>query len=316
MPQSAPVIKPPALRDGDAVAIVAPASNLKADYLARGVAELERLGFQARYEPGILDKARYTAGDDERRAAELMRAFADPEIKAVWAARGGYGSMRLFKLLDQQLIGRQPKIFIGYSDITALSLYLYHRFGWVTFHGPMASKDLAGGEDHYDRETLLKAITGSSPVGEIKSSKIETLHRGAEERVTGRLLGGCLSLITAMMGAPDELDTRGSILFLEDTATRPYAIDRMLQQLKLAGKFDEVRGIVFGEMIDCVQHADQGYRIQDVLAECTADLNIPVMFGLPSGHSPRGNLTLPLGVTATIDAGRGSLSIDEAAVEE
>jgi muramoyltetrapeptide carboxypeptidase len=316
MPQSAPVIKPPALRDGDAVAIVAPASNLKADYLARGVAELERLGFQARYEPGILDKARYTAGDDERRAAELMRAFADPEIKAVWAARGGYGSMRLFKLLDQQLIGRQPKIFIGYSDITALSLYLYRRFGWVTFHGPMASKDLAGGEDHYDRETLLKAITGSSPVGEIKSSKTETLHRGAEERVTGRLLGGCLSLITAMMGAPDELDTRGSILFLEDTATRPYAIDRMLQQLKLAGKFDEVRGIVFGEMIDCVQHADQGYRIQDVLAECTADLNIPVMFGLPSGHSPRGNLTLPLGVTATLDAGRGSLSIDEAAVEE
>jgi muramoyltetrapeptide carboxypeptidase len=315
MVQSAPVIKPPALRAGDAVAIVAPASNLKADYLARGVAELERLGFRARYEPGILDKARYTAGDDERRAAELMRAFADPEIKAVWAARGGYGSMRLFKLLDESLIGRRPKIFIGYSDITAISLYLHRRFGWVTFHGPMASKDLAGGEEHYDRETLIKAITGAAPMGEIRSNKTEMLHRGAEERVTGRLLGGCLSLITAMMGAPDELDTRGSILFLEDTATRPYAIDRMLQQLKLAGKFDEVRGIVFGEMTDCIQHADQGYRIQDVLAECTADLNIPVMFGLPSGHSPRGNLTLPLGVTATLDAGRGSLSIDEPAVE-
>jgi muramoyltetrapeptide carboxypeptidase len=315
MTQSAPVIKPPALRDGDAVAIVAPASNLKADYLARGVAELQRLGFQARYEPGILDKARYTAGDDDRRAAELMRAFADPEIKAVWAARGGYGSMRLFKLLDESLIGRSPKIFIGYSDITALSLYFYRRFGWVTFHGPMASKDLAGGEEHYDRETLLKAITGVAPMGEIKSDKTEILHRGAEGRVTGRLLGGCLSLITAMIGAPDELDTRGSILFLEDTGVRPYAIDRMLQQLKLAGKFDEVRGIVFGEMIDCVQHADQGYRIQDVLAECTADLNIPVMFGLPSGHSPRGNLTLPLGVRATLDAGCGALSIDEPAVE-
>jgi muramoyltetrapeptide carboxypeptidase len=315
MAQPAPVIKPPALRDGDAVAIVAPASNLKADYLARGVAELERMGFRARYEPGILDKARYTAGDDERRAAELTRAFTDPEIKAVWAARGGYGSMRLFKLLDESLIGRRPKIFIGYSDITALSLYFYRRFGWVTFHGPMASKDLAGGEEHYDRETLIKAITGEAPMGEIKSNKTEMLHRGAEERVTGRLLGGCLSLITAMTGAPDELDTRGSILFLEDTGVRPYAIDRMLQQLKLAGKFEEVRGIVFGEMIDCVQHADQGYRIQDVLAECTADLNIPVMFGLPSGHSPRGNLTLPLGVTATLDAGRGALSIDEAAVE-
>jgi muramoyltetrapeptide carboxypeptidase len=315
MSQSAPVIKPAALRDGDAVAIVAPASNLKADYLARGVAELERLGFRARYEQGILDKARYTAGDDRRRAAELTRAFTDPEIKAVWAARGGYGSMRLFNLLDEDLIGRSPKIFIGYSDMTALSLYFYRRFGWVTFHGPMAAKDLAGGEDHYDRETLIKAITVASPLGEIRSNKTEMLHRGAGGRVTGRLLGGCLSLITAMMGAPDELDTRGSILFLEDTATRPYAIDRMLQQLKLSGKFDEVRGIVFGEMTDCVQHADQGYRIQDVLAECTADLNIPVMFGLPSGHSPSGNLTLPLGVTATLDADRGALSIDEAAVE-
>jgi muramoyltetrapeptide carboxypeptidase len=315
MSQSAPVIKPAALRDGDAVAVVAPASNLKADYLARGVAELERLGFRARYEPGILDKARYTAGDDRRRAAELTRAFADPEIKAVWAARGGYGSMRLFDLLDEDLIGRSPKIFIGYSDMTALSLYFHRRFGWVTFHGPMAAKDLAGGEEHYDRETLIKAITVASPLGEIRSNKTEMLHRGAGGRVTGRLLGGCLSLITAMMGAPDELDTRGSILFLEDTAMRPYAIDRMLQQLKLSGKFEEVRGIVFGEMTDCVQHADQGYRIQDVLAECTADLNIPIMFGLPSGHSPRGNLTLPLGVTATLDADRGALSIDEAAVE-
>ena len=315
MAQSAPVIKPAALRAGDAVAIVAPASNLKADYLARGVAEIERLGFQARYEPGILDKARYTAGDDRRRAAELTRAFADPEIKAVWAARGGYGSMRLFNLLDEDLIGRRPKIFIGYSDMTALSLYFYRRFGWVTFHGPMAAKDLAGGEEHYDRETLIKAITGASPLGEIRSNKTEMLHHGAGGRVTGRLLGGCLSLITAMMGAPDELDTRGSILFLEDTATRPYAIDRMLQQLKLAGKFDGVRGIVFGEMIDCAQHADQGYRIQDVLAECTADLSIPVMFGLPSGHSPRGNLTLPLGATATLDADHGALRIDEAAVE-
>jgi muramoyltetrapeptide carboxypeptidase len=315
MSHSAPVIKPAALRAGDAVAVVAPASNLKADYLARGVAELERLDFRARYEPGILDKARYTAGDDRRRAAELTRAFADPEIKAVWAARGGYGSMRLFDLLDEDLIGRSPKLFIGYSDMTALSLYFYRRFGWVTFHGPMAAKDLAGGEEHYDRETLIKAITVASPLGEIRSNKTEMLHRGAGGRVTGRLLGGCLSLITAMMGAPDELDTRGSILFLEDAATRPYAIDRMLRQLKLSGKFDEVRGIVFGEMTDCVQHADQGYRIQDVLAECTADLNIPVMFGLPSGHSPRGNLTLPLGVTATLDADRSALSIDEAAVE-
>lgn len=315
MRQKIKVIKPPALREGDTVAIVAPASNIKADYLARGVAELERLGFQAKYDPGILGKARYTAGADERRANELAQAFADPKVKAVWAARGGYGAMRLFKRLDEDTLRLSPKIFIGYSDMTALHLYFYRRFGWVTFHGPMAAKDLAGGEDHYDRETLIKALTSASPLGEIRSDRTEMLHRGADGQVSGRLLGGCLSLIVAMMGTPDELDTRGSILFLEDTATRPYAIDRMLQQLKLAGKFDEVRGMVFGEMTDCVQHADQGYRIQDVLAECAADLNIPVMFGLPSGHSPVGNLTLPLGVMATLDADRGVLSVDEAAIE-
>ncbi len=308
------IVKPPALREGDTVAIVAPASNLKADYLARGVAELERLGFRATYEPGILDQARYTAGSDQRRANELMRAFADPEVKAVWAARGGYGAMRLFDLLDEDALRRHPKIFIGYSDVTALHLYFYRRFGWVTFHGPMAAKDLAGGEEHYDRDTLIGTIANASPLGEIKSEMTEMLHRGAHRTVSGRLLGGCLSLIAAMMGTPDELDTRGAILFLEDTATKPFAIDRMLQQLRLAGKFDEAVGIVFGEMTDCVQHADQGYQIQDALAERTADLNLPVMFGLPSGHSPRGNLTLPLGVMATLDADRGVLSIDEAAV--
>jgi muramoyltetrapeptide carboxypeptidase len=308
------IIKPRALLAGDTVAIVAPASNLKADYLERGVAELERLGFRAKYDAGIQAKDRYTAGSDERRARELMSAFADPEVKAVWAARGGYGAMRLFDKLDETALGRTPKIFIGYSDLTALHLYLYRRFNWASFHGPMAAKDLAGGEENYDRETLIKMLSKTIPPGEIATAKTEMLHSGKGGRISGRLLGGCLSLISALMGTADELDTRGALLFLEDTATKPFAIDRMLQQLRLGGKFAEVRGIVFGEMIDCVQHKDQGYRIQDVLADLTADLGVPVMFGFPSGHSPIGNLTLPLGVMSTLDADRGVLSIDEAAV--
>lgn len=308
------IIKPAALQAGDTVAVVAPASNLKAEYLARGIAELERLGFRVKYREDILDKAWYTAGSDQRRAEEVMEAFANPEVNAVWAARGGYGVMRILPLLDETVLRANPKVFVGYSDLTALHLYLYRRFGWVTFHGPMAAKDLAGGEEHYDRKILLTALTQAQPMGDIESPKTEMLHRGSGSSVSGRLLGGCLSLIAAMMGTPDELDTRDSILFLEDTGTRPYAIDRMLQQLRLAGKFEEVRGIVFGEMTDCAQHADQGYSIQDVLAECTADLRVPVMFGLPSGHSPIGNLTLPLGVMATMDAERGVLSVGEAAV--
>ncbi len=312
--QPSKIIKPRALLEGDSVAIIAPASNLQAPYLDRGTAELAKLGLRVKYDAGILSKDRYTAGTDERRAEELMSAFADPEIKAVWVARGGYGAMRLFDKLDEKRLSVTPKIFIGYSDITALHLYFYSRFNWVSFHGPMAAKDLAGGEEHYDRESLIKMLWQTSPPGEIKTSRTEMLHRGPGGRVSGRLLGGCLSLIAALMGTPDQLDTRGAILFLEDTATKPFAIDRMLQQLRLAGKFDEVRAIIFGEMIDCVQHADQGYRIQDVLADRTKDLGVPVMFGLPSGHSPVGNLTLPLGVMAILDADRGVLSIDEAAV--
>ena len=307
------LLKPPALRPGDTVAIVAPASNLKNDYLQRGIAELARLGFCVKHAADILDKARYTAGNDERRARELMEAFADPAVKAVWAARGGYGAMRLFRLLDDEILRRQPKIFIGYSDVTALHLYFYRRFGWVTFHGPMAAKDLAGGVEHYDQTTLLAALTQAQPLGEITGDQAQMLHPGAGQPVSGRLVGGCLSLVTALLGTPDELDTRDTILFLEDAGVKPYTLDRMIQQLKLAGKFDGVRGLVFGEMSDCVQHAEQGYTIQEVLAELTADLKVPVLFGLPSGHSPRGNLTLPLGVMATLEATHDVLRIDEAA---
>ncbi|MBL8205157.1 MAG: LD-carboxypeptidase [Blastocatellia bacterium] len=304
--------KPKALQSGDLVQIVAPASNLKADYLARGVAELTALGFRVKYDPAILDKDRYTAGSDERRARELMDAFTDPEVKAVWAARGGYGVMRLLPMLDENVVGQHPKIFIGYSDLTALQLYLYNRFGWITFHGPMAAKDLAGGDAHYDQITLLNALTKAEPMGEIVATGTEVLHhRGT---VSGRLLGGCFSLLTAMMGTPDELDTSDAVLFLEDTGTRPYQLDRMLQQLKLAGKFASVRAIVFGEMSNCVQHVEQGYTLQEVLRDLTAELRVPVLFGLRSGHSERGNLTLPLGVMATLDSQRGRLTIDEAAV--
>lgn len=309
------IIKPKALQPGETVAIVAPASNLKADYLARGIAEIERLGFRVRHEDDILSKDRYTAGSDKRRAVELMNAFTDETVRAIWAARGGYGAMRLFDLLDPEMLRPHPKIFIGYSDLTALHLLLFNRFGWVTFHGPMAAKDLAGGEPAYDRDSLLKALTGSDPIGPIGAS-LEVLHSGSNEKVNGRLVGGCLSLISATMGTEAEIDTREAILFLEDTGTKPFALDRMLQQLRLSGKLDEVRGIVFGEMTDCTQHPDQEYTLQQVLADCTAGLGVPVLFGLPSGHSPVGNLTLPLGVQATLHPRERRLVIEETGVSE
>jgi muramoyltetrapeptide carboxypeptidase len=243
-----------------------------------------------------------------------MGAFEDQEVKAIWAARGGYGSMRIFDLLDDSSIRKNPKIFIGYSDITALHLYLYQRFGLVTFHGPMVAKDIEAGTDHFDENSLLRAITSLDPMGQIHSRGLRVFHGSDSAPVSGTLLGGCLTLVNSLLATPHELDTRDSILFLEDTLARPFAIDRMLTQLKLARKFDHVRAIIFGEMTECLQTADQGYEIEDVLASCTADLGIPVAWGLESGHSPRGNLTLPLGVRATFDPSLPALQIDEAAV--
>ncbi len=308
------IVKPGALCRGDLIAVVAPASNIKADRLARGVAEIARLGFRSRYDPQILSKDRYTAGSDERRARELIEAFEDHEVKAIWAARGGYGSMRIFDFLDDSSIRKNPKIFIGYSDITALHLYLHKRFGLVTFHGPMVAKDIEAGADHFDEDTLMRAVTSLEPMGKIHSRGLRVLHGSDSAPVSGPLLGGCLTLINSLLATPYELDTRASILFLEDTQARPFAIDRMLTQLKLAGTFEHVRAIIFGEMTECLQTADQGYEIEDVLASCTADLGIPVAWGLESGHSPRGNLTLPLGVRATFDPSFPALQIDEAAV--
>lgn len=307
-------IRPPALKPGDTVQIVAPASNLKPEYVARGVAELTSLGFSAIFDPDIFEKDRYTAGTDERRKEEIEEAFANPSVKAIWAARGGYGVMRILDELSENLIRSNPKIVIGYSDITALHLYLYSRFGMITFHGPMAAKDLAGGEAHYDRHSLLGITGAAEPFGEIKSEGTEMLHSG--ERVEGRLVGGCLSLISAMMGTPDEIQTEDAILFLEDTGTRPYQLDRMFQQMKLAGKLSGIRGIVFGEMSNCEQHVDQGYRLQDVLRDLTTELRVPVMFGFRSGHSELGNITLPLGARAAIDSEACSLHILEAAVSD
>jgi len=306
------IIKPPALKRGDLVAVVAPSSNIKPNHLARGIAELERLGFRAQYEPEILTRDRYTAGSDERRAGELMRAFENPDVKAVWCARGGYGAMRIFELIDDDVLTNNPKIFIGYSDITALHLYFYKRFGWVTFHGPMVAKELQGGIGHYDEMSLRHAISADVSKWMITSPQLRVLHGGSV--VSGMLLGGCLTLINSLIGTPYDLDTTDSILFLEDTNVRPFAIDRMLTQLRLAGKFEKVRAIIFGEMTDCIQNVEQGYMLDDVLSLCTKDLGIPVATGLKSGHSSIGNLTLPLGVQASFDPSFPVLTLNESAV--
>jgi muramoyltetrapeptide carboxypeptidase len=247
-------VKPPALQPADTVGIVAPASNVNRADLEAGCEALRRAGYRPFYFDSILDQDLYFAGSVERRARELEAMFARSDVKAIVCARGGYGSNYLLETLDLEKIKAHPKIFVGYSDLTTLLTYFSDTTGLVTFHGPLVAKDWAHA-DGVDLASWQSALSGSA-AWELNlgaSSGVTGLVEGAAE---GILYGGCLSILVASLGTPYEIETAGTILFLEDLAEKPYQIDRMLMQLKLAGKLKSVRGIVFGEMHDCVANRE------------------------------------------------------------
>jgi muramoyltetrapeptide carboxypeptidase len=292
--------KPPALLPGDTVGIVAPASNLQPTMLESGVLALESMGYKTFYLPSILDEDLYFAGNAQRRARELEEMFERDDVRAILCARGGYGSNHLLAELDIEKIAAHPKIFCGYSDVTTLLTYFADYAGFVTFHGPMVTKDFAN--DGGIQVSSWQAATGGKSEWEIPTSGVRTLVEGSAE---GVLYGGCLSLLVASLGTPYEIaadSTAGAILFLEDIGAKPYQIDRMLMQLRLAGRFAGVRGVVFGEMLDCVQHPGQKYSLDEVIIRTIGDLGIPIVAGLPSGHVSSGNITLPIGVRAHLKA--------------
>lgn len=304
-------IKPPALQPGATVGIVAPASNVKPEMLEQGCAALRGLGYKPFYFDSIFDRDLYFAGSVERRARELEEMFVRDDVRAIVCARGGYGSNYLLNALDLKKIRSHPKIFVGYSDLTSLLTYFTDSAGLVTFHGPMVAKDFANA-DGVELDSWASALNGSSEWALELDSDVTSLAEGSAE---GILYGGCLSILVASLGTPYEIRTAGTILFIEDIAAKPYQIDRMLMQLKLAGKLAEVRGIVFGEMLDCTQNKDQSHTLQDVILRVVGDLGIPVAYGLRSGHVSRGNITLPFGVQAAlkVEASGVSLAIREAA---
>ena len=254
------------------------------------------MGFRPTFSDPIFAEDLYFAGPHEDRARELNRMFADPQVKAIICARGGYGTNHLLPLLDRKVIRENPKVFLGYSDIATLLTYLSDSTGLVTFHGPMITKDFARA-DGVDVDSL-RAILGGKTC-RFDTSGAVTLFEGVAE---GRLYGGCLSMLGASLGTPYEIHTEETLLFVEDIAVKPYQIDRMLMQLKYAGKLDGVKGIVFGEMLDCVQAAKQGYTLQDVIRRTLSGLAVPIIFGVRSGHVSRANVTLPFGVRARLNA--------------
>jgi muramoyltetrapeptide carboxypeptidase len=303
-----PRIKPPALRPGDTVGIVAPGSPIKRDLLLAGCEGLRRLGYKPLYNDSILDRDLYFAGSVTRRARELEEMFERDDVRAIICARGGYGTNYLLEELDLAQLKRHPKIFVGYSDVTTLLTWFTNAAGLVTFHGPMVTKDLAVPQGIH-LASWNAALTAASAweLNFPSGSEVKVLLEGSAE---GTLYGGCLSMLAASLGTPFEIDTRDTILFMEDVAAKPFQVDRMLMQLKLAGKLETVRGIVFGEMLDCAQPGvEQDYTLEEVVTRVLRDLNIPIAYGLRSGHVTRENITLPLGVRCSLEAKKNGVRL-------
>jgi len=307
-----PLRRPRALRPGDRVAIVAPASPFARPEFDAGLAELSALGFEPVYDDSVFDRDMYVAGTPEVRARALRAAWEDPSIAALVAARGGYGSVQVLPLLDGAVFRRQAKAFIGYSDNTSLLTWLTQEQGIVAFHGPMIEGRFARGTAGYDRETFTRCLCRNEPAGEITHAQLEALKPGEAQ---GRLTGGTLTQLTASLGTPYAFDPPGGcILFIDEVAERPYRIDRMVTQLRLAGILARASALVFGELPKCDEPGGDP-AIRAVVSALTRDFPGPVLFGLPSGHASGPTLTLPFGVVATVLAGaRPALVINEPAV--
>jgi len=290
-------LKPPAVAPGAEFAVVSPASSARSDRIHHGIEALRGLGYQVVAADHALGKhAPYFSASAPDRLADIHRAFADPQVAALICTRGGYGSNYLLENLDLDIIRANPKPFFAYSDMTALQTWLLDQTGLVSFHGPMVAADFSL-ENGVHLPSFTASITGDLvEAGEDQGMRI--LRPG---RARGILYGGCLSLLTAALGTPFAPQTEGRLLFLEDVGAKPYQIDRMLRQMILAGKFEGVRGFIFGEMLDCGSRGADPDLLQQVILRVLDRFDVPIAIGLRSGHVSRCNVTLPLGIEAALN---------------
>ena len=305
------LLKPRAVPPDAQVAIVSPASTPQAERVELGLEALRALGYAPQKAEHILTRGPlYFAGTHAMRLSDLHHAFADDQVRAIFATRGGYGANYLLDELDLDLIAESAKPLIGYSDLTAMHLWLLDQIQMPAFYGPMLSADFAR-EDGVHLASLQAALAGR-PYSVGTAEGLRTLHPG---RTRGTLYGGCLSILVAMLGTPYEPQTEGKLLFLEDVSAKPYQIDRMLWQLRQAGKLEGVRGIVFGEMLDCASPGAPPGLLEEVILRAFEDFKGPIAMGLRSGHVSRQNVTLTLGVDAELRAtDEAQLQLLEAAV--
>ena len=308
-------VRPRPLRPGDQICLVAPCRTASADRVAASSAYLEKRGYRVKHSPHLLDNLYYFAGRDCDRADDLMAAFLDDEVSAVFCVRGGYGSGRLLDLVDYDAIASRAKILLGFSDTTALSLALYARARLVSFSGAVTDLDLGRDEpDELTEKSLWRAVTSTHALGElpIESAELETIRAGHAQ---GPLVPATLALLCSLIGTPYLPDLEGAILLLEDVDEYPYRLDRMLNQLRLAGILGKLAALVLGQFRDCftAEEMRRSPSLSEMIGELTNDIDIPILSGVPYGHFSR-RLVLPVGVTARLDAAAPSLQLVEPAL--
>ena len=309
------VLFPRSLSKGDLIGIISPASPLD-DHsrLERGIQYLEKLGYRTIVGTHCMDRQGYLAGTDEERLGDIHAMFADKRVKAVFCTRGGYGSSRLLRFINYPLVAKNPKIFVGYSDITALSLALWRKCRLVTFHGPMVGVEMAADMDALSEECFWRLLTGSSKGLTLAVAAGHPGRLVCAGTARGRLLGGNLSLVISLMGTPFQPEFRRSLLLLEEIGEEPYRIDRMLTQLRNAGLTSGVAGIALGHFTDCAPREPEkpSRTLEEIMKEASRWSRLPFSSAFPFGHE-RPSATMPLGARAQLDARKGTLQLLESA---
>ncbi len=310
------IIKPKRLKSGDTIGIISPASS--PDDLTKinnGVNYLEKLGYRVEVGKNVGSQEGYLAGSDAQRLADLHYMFKNKQIKAIFSIRGGYGSGRLLDKIDYKLIRNNPKIFVGYSDINALQMAFFAKTGLITFAGPMVAVDFHDEVSAFTEEVFWRTITSNKKIGKLLNPRKEKFYVLNKGRATGRILGGNLSLLNSLMGTEYLPKLKDAILLLEDIHEAPYRIDRMLNQLRLTKILKQIRGVILGHFVDCVESdpTKQTFTLNEVIVEYFQDQKMPVLYNVKHGHI-KDNITIPYGIKCVLNASRAYIEIPENAV--
>ena len=302
------MIRPEPLKKGDKIGLIGASSPISQDRIEPSIKAMEDLGFEVVLGESCRGYHGFLSGSDELRAKDINEMFKDKSIKGIFAIRGGYGAARLLDMLDYKMIKKNPKVFAGYSDVTALHNVLNEKCKLITFHTPMAS-GLCKSVDEYTMDFYNRNIFSNEPLGKLKNPEGQEIKTLAPGKAKGKLVGGNLSLVVSSMGTPYELDTKGKILFLEDVGEYPYRIDRMLLQLKQCGKFKDAAGIILGAWTDCkANEGDNSLSLMEVFEELIKPENKPTIYNVVCGHCMP-TMSLPLGAIVKINADKGEITV-------